>query len=112
MMKEEFIRYFAGIANVEEINLGSDIIAEINRDYDEIEKVYMYHPAEYTKKDIAGIYFYGGISAIKALIPAAEVEEEKDKERYAIKVKISTLNAEIRAANAEIQKLQQKLLAL
>lgn len=73
-----------------------------NEDYLMIERVYVYHPAideVLGKIQIANIYAYGGMAAIKGMLPAANKAMQ-------IENRLREINAEKRNLTAELNELR------
>lgn len=81
MMQEEFERMVgAGVSE---------------KEYRIIDTVYMYHPADMNKEDIAGLFRMGGIALINDLLPAAEAMQ-------ALEVELAQKHKQVKALDAKI----------
>ena len=63
--------------------------------YEIIELVYMYHPKDFSKKDVATLYKIGGIETFDGLVKVARKMKALQDERDELQRKLKKINKEI-----------------
>lgn len=95
MTRQEFINHLAEIDNGSAEDAKNELS---NEDYYYIELVYTYHPAISNvngKTQIAGIYMYGGMGAIRDMVPTAITARDIESQLQEIQHQKSKLLAQL-----------------